>query len=197
MEWLWFVSFYIEDFDFLLLPLADSIAIFHQVDSTAVELLDELEGVSKGHYVRSPLSLTCLQSLLVQSSVDEIEAEAYFAAGPLTQGLASAPHIEAYTKKETVNYIRRKDRPQNRTFLEHVHHWIDVQESVTVRVWACLQPLGFLSNRRIWPDRDLRVKIGNRAGEEAMLKARTRWSPSDSHLVLAGARYGCYFQQLP
>lgn len=108
--------------------------MLHQVDSTAVELLDELEGVSKGHYVRRPLSLTCLQSLLVQSSVDEIEAEAYFAAGPLTQGLASAPHIEAYTKKETVNYIRRKDRPQNRTFLEHVHHWIDVQESVTVRV---------------------------------------------------------------
>ncbi|CAM6057371.1 unnamed protein product [Sphagnum tenellum] len=102
----------------------------YEVDRVAIDHLDELEGVSKGHYVRRPLALTGLQSLQFfnYDPSGEIQAEAYFAAAPLTQGLAaSSAHIEAYTKKQTVNYVPRKDRPQNRTFLEHVNAWIESQ----------------------------------------------------------------------
>lgn len=107
-----------------------SSSAFHsfQVDQSALELLDELEGVTKGHYVRRPLMLTGLQFLEVDCApTSEILAEAYFAHPSLQRGLSRLPHIEAYTKKETVNYVYRKDRPKNRTFLEHVNNWIDSQ----------------------------------------------------------------------
>ncbi|XP_024370657.1 putative gamma-glutamylcyclotransferase At3g02910 [Physcomitrium patens] len=98
----------------------------YAVDQTALELLDELEGVSKGHYERRPLVLTNLQSLEYDCKPNsEILAEAYFAHPSLQRGLSSAPHIEAYTKRETATYVYRKDRPKNRTFLEHVNNWID------------------------------------------------------------------------
>jgi gamma-glutamylaminecyclotransferase len=111
----------------------------YEVDRVAIDHLDELEGVSKGHYVRRPLALTGLQSLQFfnYDPSGEIQAEAYFAAAPLTQGLAaSSVHIEAYTKKQTVNYVPRKDRPQNRTFLEHVNAWIESQ-SQSVQMEVC------------------------------------------------------------
>lgn len=101
---------------------------FFQVDQSALALLDELEGVSKGHYERHPLVLTGLQSLEVDCAPSsEILAEAYFAHPSLQRGLSSAPHIPAYTKKETVDYVYRNDRPKNRTFLQHVNHWINAQ----------------------------------------------------------------------
>jgi gamma-glutamylaminecyclotransferase len=95
----------------------------YAVDQSALELLDDLEGVSKGHYQRRPLVLTELQG----ECCSEILAEAYFAFPTLQGGLSSAPHIDAYTKKETVDYVYRKDRPKNRTFLQHVEHWIEAQ----------------------------------------------------------------------
>lgn len=99
----------------------------YAVDQSALELLDELEGTTKGHYVRRPLVLTGLQSLQVDHAPTEVFAEAYFADPTLQRGLSSAPHIKAYTKRETENYVYRKDRPKNRTFLEHVNNWIDSQ----------------------------------------------------------------------
>jgi gamma-glutamylaminecyclotransferase len=107
----------------------------YAVDQSALERLDELEGVSKGHYQRRPLVLTGLTSLEEDCSpsseilgdASEILGEAYFAYPALQQGLSSAPHIDAYTVKETLDYVYRKDRPKNRTFLQHVEHWIDAQ----------------------------------------------------------------------
>lgn len=124
---------------FFLLTFSLLLCLFCQVDRVAIDHLDELEGVSKGHYVRRPLALTGLQSLQFfnYDPSGEIQAEAYFAAAPLTQGLAaSSAHIEAYTKKQTVNYVPRKDRPQNRTFLEHVNAWIESQ-SQSVQLEVC------------------------------------------------------------
>lgn len=114
----------------------------YEVDTHCLGLLDELEGISKGHYVRCPLTLTGLE---LDKSFDEenlsllrqqghqigkhggvVQAEAYFAATHFTPGLyRAAPHIEAYTEKESATYTRRMHRPQNRTFVEHVYHWID------------------------------------------------------------------------
>lgn len=121
----------------------------YQVDGHCLGLLDELEGISKGHYVRCRLTLTGLEldpsfdadalSLLRQQGHQiskhgggDVHAAAYFAANHFTPGLyRAAPHIEAYTEKESATYTRRIHRPQNRTFVEHVYHWIDEREQQT------------------------------------------------------------------
>eukprot|EP00250_Pteridium_aquilinum_P017303 c23560_g1_i1 orf=138-1154(-) len=55
-----------------------------------------------------------------------MRAEAYFACPSYGLQMADrAPHIPCYTEKEASTYVRRKDRPHNRTFLEHVHAWIE------------------------------------------------------------------------
>ncbi|KAI5064590.1 hypothetical protein GOP47_0021260, partial [Adiantum capillus-veneris] len=55
-------------------------------------------------------------------------AEAYFACADYGLRMADrAPHIPCYTEKEALTYVRRKDRPHNRTFLEHVLAWIEKQ----------------------------------------------------------------------
>ncbi|CAM6084823.1 unnamed protein product [Calypogeia fissa] len=128
----------------------------YAVDGHCLGLLDDLEGISKGHYVRCPLTLTGLeldpsfgpdvlqqQGCQISSKVGaDVEAEAYFAANHFTSGLYSAaPHIEAYTEKESATYTRRMHRPQNRTFVEHVYHWIDEKQGMT-----CATPYMVKSN---------------------------------------------------
>lgn len=57
-----------------------------------------------------------------------LRAEAYFACADYGLRMADrAPHIPCYTEKEASTYVRRKDRPHDRTFLEHVHAWIEEQ----------------------------------------------------------------------
>nr|PNR29445.1 hypothetical protein PHYPA_028138 [Physcomitrium patens] len=93
------------------------------VDQTAQELLDELKGVSKGHYECRPLVLTNLQSLDYDCKPNsEILTKGYFAHPSLQHGLSRVRHIEAYTKRGTATYFYRKDRPKNYTFLEHVNN---------------------------------------------------------------------------
>lgn len=127
----------------------------YQVDDLALARLDDLEGVGKGHYERRPLDVVLLPpSSHTQSQQEEQEAdlssfyrcfdnleadtpsscrpfvdllaEAYFACPSYGPRMADrAPHIPCYTEKEASTYVRRKDRPQNRTFLEHVNAWIE------------------------------------------------------------------------
>ncbi|MCO5571951.1 hypothetical protein L7F22_025702 [Adiantum nelumboides] len=57
-----------------------------------------------------------------------MQAEAYFACPDYGLRMADrAPHIPCYTEKEASTYVRRKDRPHGRTFLEHIHAWIEKQ----------------------------------------------------------------------
>lgn len=93
----------------------------YQVDKVAMARLDELEGVTKGHYERHPVVVTTLETVPAMDMV----AQAYFAAPSYSFAMAGAPHIPCYSQKEASTYIRRKDRPQNRTFLEHVFAWIE------------------------------------------------------------------------
>lgn len=177
----------------------------YQVDSLAISRLDDLEGVSKGHYERRPIDIfllpqstdadalthhnnsetgtlthesnehahlngmhtqqingdmdpsyldldtsccslagpltscrlymdpdgmdTSLSSTLESQSSEPSEylnAEAYFACPSYGLQMAEcAPHIPCYTEKEASTYVRRKDRPHGRTFLEHIHAWIE------------------------------------------------------------------------
>ncbi|KAL2622062.1 hypothetical protein R1flu_002267 [Riccia fluitans] len=123
----------------------------YQVDSHCLQLLDELEGVTKRHYERRQITVTrieldpsfrfslqnglngfsasqgyALMDSLVQPG--ELKAEAYFADSHYTSGMYRAPHLKAYTEKEAATYTRRIHRPQNRTFLEHVYYWIEEQK---------------------------------------------------------------------
>ncbi|KAH7422818.1 hypothetical protein KP509_12G027100 [Ceratopteris richardii] len=60
-----------------------------------------------------------------------VRAEAYFACADYGLRMADcAQHIPCYTKKEASTYVPRKYRPPNRTFLEHVHAWIEEQRVV-------------------------------------------------------------------
>lgn len=107
----------------------------YEVDCHAIERLDDLEGVSKGNYVRRSIVLSDLQLLPSEehqfTNSGELVAQVYFAAPTYASRLAEAPHIEAFTEKESATYVRRKDRPQNRTFLQHIEHWIKTQELVS------------------------------------------------------------------
>lgn len=109
----------------------------YEIDDVALGKLDELEGVGKGHYMRCPIVLTglhlapALEPLVKDPSVwktVEFEAEAYFADSHYTHGMLDAPHIAAYTEEEAATYVRRKDRPQNKSFLEHVYEWIQARD---------------------------------------------------------------------
>lgn len=105
----------------------------YEVDRVAIDRLDELEGISKGNYVRRPVVLSDLQlqpSVEQEFTCPDLLAQAYFAAPSYASRIAEAPHIEAFTEKEMATYVCRKDRPQNRTFLQHIEHWIMTQESV-------------------------------------------------------------------
>jgi gamma-glutamylcyclotransferase (GGCT)/AIG2-like uncharacterized protein YtfP len=56
----------------------------------------------------------------------QVSAHAYFACQSYGHKMAScAPYIECYTVEEASAYVRRKDRPANRTFLEHVYAWME------------------------------------------------------------------------
>eukprot|EP00244_Chara_vulgaris_P010149 TRINITY_DN455_c1_g1_i1.p1 TRINITY_DN455_c1_g1~~TRINITY_DN455_c1_g1_i1.p1 ORF type:complete len:295 (-),score=47.20 TRINITY_DN455_c1_g1_i1:117-974(-) len=122
----------------------------YKVDAKAQEVLDDKEGTTVGHYVRKPLVLTdvVFDEEFVPSANDdhwyrkgegeggmegegerrgEVLAEAYFAHNSIAQGLAKASarqYIDAFTEAQARHYIVRKDRPKNRTFLEHIRLWI-------------------------------------------------------------------------
>lgn len=99
------------------------------MDAHAIERLDELEGMSKGNYVRRSIVLSDLElQPYVESLPKEVMAQVYFASPSYASRMVEAPHIEAFTEKEYATYVRRKDRPQNRTFLQHIEHWIKSQE---------------------------------------------------------------------
>lgn len=86
------------------------IAAFHELYSThvdchAIERLDELEGVSKGNYLRQSIVVFNLE---VQPFVEhkfthavDVVAHAYFAAPSYAFGLGEVPHIEALTEQAT------------------------------------------------------------------------------------------------
>lgn len=114
----------------------------YEVDGHAIERLDELEGVSKGNYVRRSIILSDLElQPSVESLPREVMAQVYFASPSYASRMVGAPHIEAFTEKEYATYVRRKDRPQNRTFLQHIEHWIKSQEVTRRNVHQCSKVL--------------------------------------------------------
>ncbi|GAQ87664.1 hypothetical protein KFL_003680140 [Klebsormidium nitens] len=105
----------------------------YSISNAGVERLDELEGVDKGHYKRLAIALRDLHVTASELHPEEerlvaaAEAQAYFAYPSYSDSMAAATdeHIDAYTEREAATYIKRSERPGNKTFLEHVQCWIE------------------------------------------------------------------------
>ncbi|KAK8945248.1 putative gamma-glutamylcyclotransferase [Platanthera zijinensis] len=92
--------------------------------------VDELEGVSRGHYERRPISAHLLiggeggggdgAGLLV-------EAEAYYAHHSFSEELwrkNGEKGFCSYSSEVAMGYVRRKDRPQDITFLDQIRIFV-------------------------------------------------------------------------
>lgn len=108
--------------------------------------MDELEGTTRGHYERLPISV--FSDPAENDGDGEVEfgsivnggirgrdgssaltyaAEAYFAHRSYAVELWKKNEkrgFECYTEKEARGYVKRKDRPQNLTFLDHIRLFV-------------------------------------------------------------------------
>ncbi|KAM6586457.1 hypothetical protein CsatA_009062 [Cannabis sativa] len=101
----------------------------YAVSSSGLSRLDELEGITRSHYQRLPIQLSPLDHQ-DDDGVVLTAGEAYFAhssyAGKLwnkngRQGLVG------YTEEVARGYVKRKDRPQDRTFMDHIRSFLESQ----------------------------------------------------------------------
>ncbi|KAJ8761711.1 hypothetical protein K2173_004487 [Erythroxylum novogranatense] len=97
----------------------------YAVTSRGLARLDELEGTSRGHYERLPIKLVPSDSggVDVEEGEKMCAAEAYFAHRSYAAEMwkrNGKRGYGVYGEKESKGYVKRKDRPQNLTFLEQI-----------------------------------------------------------------------------
>ncbi|CAH8331813.1 unnamed protein product [Eruca vesicaria subsp. sativa] len=99
----------------------------YAVSPRGLSRLDELEGISRGHYVRQQIRL------LKEGEEGDLEAEescvveAYYAHKSYEEELWERNRrrsFGAYTEKEARGYVKRNDRPQHLTFLDHIRIFV-------------------------------------------------------------------------
>ncbi|KAL6638291.1 hypothetical protein ACP70R_025863 [Stipagrostis hirtigluma subsp. patula] len=97
----------------------------YAVTPRGLDRLDELEGVSRGHYERLPVSVD-----LAADGAARVDAIAYFAhrayAGELWRRSGEKGYPE-YSHAVAAGYVRRNDRPQDVTFLEQIRIFVSSQ----------------------------------------------------------------------
>uniref|UniRef100_A0A0A9FIF3 Gamma-glutamylcyclotransferase family protein n=1 Tax=Arundo donax TaxID=35708 RepID=A0A0A9FIF3_ARUDO len=87
--------------------------------------LDELEGVSRAHYERLPISVD-----LAEEGCARVEALAYYAHRDYADELwrrSGEKGYPEYSHAVAAGYVRRKDRPQDVTFLEQIRIFVSSQ----------------------------------------------------------------------
>lgn len=90
----------------------------YEVSDFAVTRMDELEGTTRGHYERLPVRL--LDDKAGEATLD---AEAYFAHRSYAEEMwrrNGERGYHVYSEKVAKGYVKRKDRPQHLTFLDHI-----------------------------------------------------------------------------
>uniref|UniRef100_A0ACD5XF10 Uncharacterized protein n=1 Tax=Avena sativa TaxID=4498 RepID=A0ACD5XF10_AVESA len=101
----------------------------YSVTARGLARLDELEGVSRGHYERLPVEVMLAEDGAEQLVV-EGEAVAYYAHRGYAEEMWSRSgrrgHPE-YSPAVAAGYVRRVDRPQNLTFLEQIQVFVSSQ----------------------------------------------------------------------
>ncbi|KAG6490066.1 putative gamma-glutamylcyclotransferase At3g02910 [Zingiber officinale] len=97
----------------------------YAVSPRGIARMDELEGTRRGHYERLPISVALLGHPV--SPKVEVAAEAYYAhpsyAGELWRRSEERGYA-GYSEKEAMGYVKRKDRPQDITFLEQIRLFV-------------------------------------------------------------------------
>uniref|UniRef100_A0ACD5WE46 Uncharacterized protein n=1 Tax=Avena sativa TaxID=4498 RepID=A0ACD5WE46_AVESA len=100
----------------------------YSVTARGLARLDELEGVSRGHYERLPVEV-----MLAEDGAEQLvegEAVAYYAhrgyAAEMWARSGRRGHAE-YSPAVAAGYVRRVDRPQNLTFLEQIQVFVSSQ----------------------------------------------------------------------
>ncbi|XP_062119706.1 putative gamma-glutamylcyclotransferase At3g02910 [Humulus lupulus] len=107
----------------------------YAVSASALARLDELEGTTRCHYQRLPIQLRPHHD----DDGDDgggsnaglpTSAEAYFAHSSYAAKLWNKngrQGLMGYTEEVARGYVKRKDRPQNLTFLDHIHSFLSSQ----------------------------------------------------------------------
>ncbi|PON49504.1 Gamma-glutamylcyclotransferase, AIG2-like [Trema orientale] len=123
----------------------------YAVSAPALARLDELEGTTRGHYQRLPIQLHPYPlDADADADADEDEdddarahahahaharltsAEAYYAHSSYASNLwlkNGCKGLSAYTHEEARGYVKRNDRPQHLTFLDHIRSFISQSQS--------------------------------------------------------------------
>ncbi|KAI3471316.1 hypothetical protein Pfo_027979 [Paulownia fortunei] len=95
----------------------------YAVSPTALAKMDELEGVSGGHYERLPIEI----EIELQGDEKAASVEAYYAHRSYAEALWKRNGEEGYncyTEKVARGYVKRKDRPQHLTFLDQIRLFV-------------------------------------------------------------------------
>jgi gamma-glutamylaminecyclotransferase len=97
----------------------------YSVTAQGLARLDELEGVSRGHYERLPVEV-----VLAEDGAEVEGAVAYYAhrgyAAELWARSGRRGHAE-YSPAVAAGYVRRVDRPQGQTFLDQIRVFVSSQ----------------------------------------------------------------------
>ncbi|KAL5129686.1 putative gamma-glutamylcyclotransferase [Glycine soja] len=107
----------------------------YSVSTRGLERMDELEGTSRAHYERLPIKVVPAAEEEDDDGFDGEEeaaagltcAEAYYAHGNYAMELwkkNGKRGLRCYSQKETIGYVKRKDRPQHLTFLDHIRFFL-------------------------------------------------------------------------
>ncbi|TKY67893.1 putative gamma-glutamylcyclotransferase [Spatholobus suberectus] len=115
----------------------------YSVSTRGLARMDELEGTSRAHYERLPIkAVPAGEEGEGDGDGDEEEEEVVdgeAAAAGLTCAEAYYAHrnyamemwkkngkrgLSCYSQKETIGYVKRKDRPQHLTFLDHIRFFL-------------------------------------------------------------------------
>ncbi|GAA0157457.1 hypothetical protein LIER_14717 [Lithospermum erythrorhizon] len=99
----------------------------YSLSPSALSVIDELEGVSKGHYERLPLNV-----VEEGGEGEVVEVEAYYAHRSYAEEMwrrSGERGFGCYTEVEAKGYVRRKDRPKGVTFLEHIRTFLNSSDA--------------------------------------------------------------------
>ncbi|GER50516.1 AIG2-like (avirulence induced gene) family protein [Striga asiatica] len=91
----------------------------YAVSAAALARMDELEGVSRGHYERLPIEVEMESG----SGGGGNSVEAYFGHRSYAEALwrrSDEEGYNCYTEKVARGYVKRKDRPHHITFLDQI-----------------------------------------------------------------------------
>ncbi|CAA0827977.1 Putative gamma-glutamylcyclotransferase [Striga hermonthica] len=93
----------------------------YAVSAAALARMDELEGISRGHYERLPIEVE-------MESGGGRSVEAYFGHRSYAEALwrrSGEEGYNCYTEKVARGYVKRKDRPHHITFLDQIRLFLN------------------------------------------------------------------------